>query len=154
MDRKNNIKNLLKEILHIKKQIEPKLVRRLKLDLLERIVIRLEDYSKACDECKGYLNYIENDISKIKDNLDILKKESLKDYSRKVKTITKHLKKKHKLVEEGEYLSLYISFGLMFGVAIGSALDNVALGPAFGLSIGAAIGVSLDANAKKEGRVI
>ncbi|WP_234028562.1 hypothetical protein [Lentibacillus sp. Marseille-P4043] len=68
-----------------------------------------------------------------------------------------NLQKKHKLVEEGYYLGIFMSLGLSLGVVFGlTVLDIGLLGLPIGVGmcIGLAIGSGMDADAKKRGKTI
>lgn len=125
--------------------------KRYKLDLLLRVAKRVASFSD-CGECQSF----QGEITKLVDGLgDIINssKENLKKHSKMVNTIIKHLQKNHKLVREGYYIGVCMGMGTAFGVALNAALGSGA-GIAIGICIGFVIGKSMDAKAKKEGRVI
>lgn len=151
---------LLREIVDIKKKVEPKRAKQFSLDLTEKIVHRLSSFAE-CQECQEYMNTLEKDLSQIIQSLEISQNPTLKKFNMDLKEITTHLQKEHKLVTEGYYSGVYMSIGLALGLPIGLAfaqmLGNTAymsIGLPIGLAIGLSIGSGLDAKAKKEGHVI
>ena len=127
-----------------------------KLDLLLRIVRRVDDFSSYCGECQLF----QQEITKLTQDLDYLlqmpnpNKEARKSYNRTINSMVKHLQKQHKLVSAGQNIGIWMAIGTGLGVAIGAALDNPAIGTPIGIGIGFAIGSYLDKKAKEEGKVI
>ncbi|KUO63091.1 MAG: hypothetical protein APF84_11225 [Gracilibacter sp. BRH_c7a] len=149
-----NLHEILKDITLLKQKLDNKEVKKLKLDLVERIINRMGILTKECDECTEALNDLTIIITRIKDKHNELDKQDYKDYQSLLTQLTTHLEKKHKLIREGHYTNLYMSLGIALGLPFGAALDNIAIGIPIGLSIGLAIGSSLDADAKKKGLII
>jgi len=124
-----------------------------KLDLLLRLVRRVDDFSATCGECQMF----QPEITKLAEGLYYtfnMPKEESKSYSKTISDITKHLKKQHKLVSEGQYMGIGIAIGVGIGTALGAIFDNPGAGTPIGIAIGFAIGRYMDNKAKKEGKVI
>ena len=127
-----------------------------KLDLLLRIIRRVDDFSAACGEC----HLSQSEITKLIEDLGYLlqmpnpDKEKRKSYFKTINNVTKHLQKSHKLVTEGYYLGIGTAIGVGIGAVIGAALGNSGAGTGIGVALGLAIGKYLDDKAKKEGRII
>lgn len=152
----NNLdKELLKELEELKTSIDIQTAKKLNLDLLQRIIKRLGEFSPECDECSQSLNVLEEYIKLLKDKKGQFDKNDLKQNSIKLNSITSHFQKQHKLVTEGYYLSIFMCLGMSIGLVFGLTIfDNIALGLPIGIGIGVAIGSGMDADAKKKGMVI
>jgi len=147
-------KNIVKAISLYKDSLSENEYKKYKLDLLLRIVKRVDGFSAICGECQlfqpeitGLVQYIGN-LARIPD------KEARKRHFKAVDTFTKHLQKQHKLVTKWQYLSMWSGIGAGIGIAFGAALDNSGIGTAIGTVVGVLIGLAMDAKAKREGRII
>jgi hypothetical protein len=123
------LNNTLESFAAYKQTLSNKDIKKYKLDYIARVAKRIADLSNECEEEK-------------------------KNYDRKIKEITSHLQKKHKLVAEGTYVGFGIAVGPAIGVALGSGMGNVGAGIGIGIGIGLAIGSALEAKAKKDGKII
>src|SRR5690242_10983714 len=112
-------KQLLKEVVVLKEKLNTKQKKELKLDLLERLINIVFLYSEECEVCKHFLGKIENMIKILGNILDKEDNIGFKEYHLSLKTILSHLQKKHKLVTEGYYMSLYMSIGIAIGASLG-----------------------------------
>jgi hypothetical protein len=149
----NWLNNTLESIAAHKQVFSKKDIKKYKVDYLARVAKRIADLSKECGECRKF----QADISKLVQGLTGLiqsSKEEKKNYDRNLKQLTSHLQKKHKLYAEGTFVGFGIALGPAIGAAIGSGMGNVGAGIAIGVGIGVAIGSALEANAKKEGKII
>jgi hypothetical protein len=147
------LNNTLEAFAAYNQTLNKKDTKKYKLDSLTRVTKRIADLSKECGECQKF----QGDISKLTQDLGGLvqsSKEEKKNYDRKVKEITSHLQKQHKLVAEGTYVGFGIALGPAIGVALGSAQGNVGTGIGIGVGIGVAIGSALEVKAKKDGKII
>lgn len=150
MENNNQILNLIEKL---RGKIDEKQAKSLELDLLTRIVIRLQSFD--CNECKRYLAVIEEYIHYLDDNKDLLNKQKLKEYSKEIQIIKTHLQKEHGLYIEGTFMAVYMSIGMSIGIVFGLTIfDNLALGLPIGLSLGIAVGTGIDADLKKKGKTI
>lgn len=141
-----NKENLMSEIANLKSRLAPKEAKRLQINMLERVALRLVSFSEECSQCNQCCDDLLNQIS----NIDT----DYKQYNITLKSCISHLEKKHKLVTEGMYTGMYMCFGIALGMPFGISMGNIALGIPIGLAIGVAIGAGLDADAKKKGLVI
>lgn len=132
--------------------------RKFKLDLLLRVTGRVDQFSQTCGECetrKQEINKLVQELSLLTQTED---RQAMKTYAATINNMVEHLKKEHKLVDKGHYLSIGVSIGLAIGggigAALGAALDNPGIGTGIGIALGAGIGAYLDRKARDEGRVI
>lgn len=147
MGNNNQILDLIEKF---REKIDEKQAKLLELDLLKRIVIRLQSFD--CNECNRYLSIIEEYINYLNDNID---KQKLKEYKKEIEVIKAHLQKEHGLYLEGTFTAVYMSIGMSIGLVFGLTIfDNLALGLPIGLSIGIAIGAGIDTDLNKKGKVI
>ena len=149
----NWLNNTLESIAAHKQSFSKNNIKKYKLDYLTRVAKRIADLSKECDECQKF----QSDISKLAQDLAGMvqsSKQEKKKYNRKIKDITSHLQKKHKLYAEGTFVGFGIALGPAIGVAIGSGMGNVGAGIGIGIGIGVVIGSGLEAKAKKDGKII
>ncbi len=147
------LNNTLESFAAYKQTLSNKDIKKYKLDYIARVAKRIADLSNECGDCQKY----KAEISKLVQDLGGLvqsSKEEKKNYDRKIKEITSHLQKKHKLVAEGTYVGFGIAVGPAIGVALGSGMGNVGAGIGIGIGIGLAIGSALEAKAKKDGKII
>ncbi|MFC2067129.1 glycine zipper family protein [Chloroflexota bacterium] len=126
-----------------------------KLDLLLRIVKRVDDFSSYCGECQSFKGEITGLIVELGTLVQLTdNKAGRRSHNKATATIVKHLQKTHKLVSEGYYKGIWMAIGTGIGVAIGAALGNASIGTPLGIGIGLAVGSYLDKKAKQEGKVI
>ncbi len=145
--------NTEKAIGSYKDSLTPKEVKKYKLDRLLRIARRVADFSDECGQCQVF----QPDITQLVQELGMLSrrpKDARRAHAKKMKLVVRHLQSRHKLIAEGHYRNLGMAIGSGVGVGIGIALDTIGAGTGIGTGLGMAIGASLDAKAKKEGRVI
>jgi len=141
------LNNTLESFAAYKQTFNKKNLKKYKLDFLTGVAKRTAELSSECGECQKF----QGDISKLAQDLGGLvqsSKEEKKNYDKKIKEITSHLQKKHKLVAEGTYVGFGIALGPAIGVALGSGMGNVGAGIAIGVGIGVAIGSALEAKRK------
>jgi hypothetical protein len=140
---------------NLEDRFDQKELRKLDLDQLVRILIRLDSLLPGCEDCEKLLVEMENCLNQLAGLSGTLDKQEYDRYKKLVNQAVNHLQKKHKLVTPGYYTSIYIGLGLSFGVTFGLTLvDNLALGLCFGMAIGVAIGSALDADARKNDRIL
>ena len=146
---------LMEELSEFKANIDDKLAKNLDLELLERMVKRLNSFSQECEECNRKLSELERHISDLRSRNGQLSKEDFKQHNIILNNVKEHMQKAHNLVTEGYYMSVYMSLGMGMGLLFGMLLfDNIALGLPVGMSLGMAIGSGMDGEAKKKGRVL
>lgn len=147
------LQNILPKIENAKASFsDKKLVKKFQLKLLSRITKRVDAFSIECSECQSHKQEISVFASQLS-GLPHTPKEQQRDYRKKIQNIIQHLRKKHKLIKQGQYIGTGVAIGVAIGTALNAALKNGA-GIAIGIAIGLAIGSAQEAKAKKEGRVI
>lgn len=142
----NEDKNYQDKLIDIIEDLPEKEVRRSKLDLLQRIIARTDEYENDCEICKNNQSILENIVTKIH--------YSDQSYLEDMKAIKNHLIKNHKLLEEGHYMSLCMIYGIAIGTGLGVVLENIPIFVSAGLTMGVAVGVAMDAKAKKDKKVL
>ena len=140
--------------------------RRYKLSLLIRATGRVADFSTDCEECRSLKSQVAELSEELIHSPQMTPKER-RNYLTTIKRITKHLKRKHGLVDEKQYVKRFISIGAAFGLSLvmsGYVLINFGINvlvlsitlPALVIRVmlGYAVGYLLDRRARKQGRVI
>ena len=139
---------------------------RYKLSLFLRMAERVACFSDDCEGCQD----LRTKITGLKEDLicsQQMTPEEYGNYRTTIKGITRHLKRKHRLVDERQYIKRFVSasvalglslimFGyilLSFGITV--LVLSITL-PALILRVifGGTIGYLLDKRAKRQGRVI
>jgi len=143
----------LERLESFKHDLNKKELKRCKLHNLERIVRRVAEFSESCPECQQQQRGVDELIHALGGPFQSSKTEQ-KNYYRKLRTLTTHMTKKHKLRAEGSFLALGLALGPAIGVSLGSAMQNIGVGIAIGTGLGIALGSGLEARAKREGRTI
>ncbi len=146
--------NLLKITASLKENTDTKHATKLKLDLLERFINRIIEFSNRCDECRNLIIKTERILKGLDSNPDSINQATLETHLSNLKIITAHLQKEHNLVKDGHYFELYLPSGIVLGSIFGLLINNIALGFSLGLVIGTALGSAQDAIAKKKGKLI
>lgn len=151
---KEILDSIKKDLVEIENKFGEKEFKKINMEQLERIIIRLDEFSNDCKECDEYTNELSAKIKELK-NYEKLRNNNMRDYNLLVKGILSHLERVHKLVPKDHYTGSYLAIGMSIGLVIGLVIfDNIALGLPLGLSIGIAIGSAKDAEAKKNDMVI
>lgn len=146
---------LLKDFEELKAAMDVKTAKSFNMELLERIIKRVDSFAPECQECSKALKELEEHINRLKGKQGSYDKNDFKENSIKMNNIISHLQKQHKLITEGSYLGIYMCFGISIGLLFGLALfHNLALGMPIGMCLGMALGSALDADAKKKGMTI
>jgi len=115
---------------------------------------RVAEFSPVCSQCMAHQQDVATITRDLPNLIQINDKQGRKAYHKTLNSIIGHLQKQHKIVTEGYYMGIGIAIGSGFGVALGAATDNIGIGIPIGVGIGLAIGSTLDAKAKKEGRIL
>jgi len=145
---------ITRRIDQLKDTLGEKDYKKYKLDLLRCVAERIAEFSPECGQCRIFQQDISTLTQDVGNTIQTADKVRRKAHARTIDRIVDHLQKQHKLVTEGYYLGMWMGIGLALGLPTGIPLGNISLGLPIGLCIGVAIGTSLDAKAKKEGRVI
>ena len=158
MNENENFGEILEQdIARLKGKLNIKQAGSVKLNLLERIVKRLNSFSDTCDACRESTRNLKVFTDKMDTSWESFNKTDFKPYHIALKYCISHLEKNHKLVTEGYYASLYMAIFMPIGIAMGIAFNaswGIAIGVAVGMCIGLAVGSGMDADAKKKGQVI
>ncbi|WP_042454145.1 hypothetical protein [Neobacillus dielmonensis] len=146
------VKSLLRKL---QGTLDKAILQKYNLNKCERVAEKLNNFSPNCMECQQQLSELKDHLIQLESKKDRLEYTDYNHHNQLIKGITSHLHKKHKLLPEGYYLSIYMSFGISIGCALGLTIfNNIALGIPIGMGIGIAIGAGLDADAKKKGKTI
>jgi len=138
----------------------------LKLPLIKRLANRVDTFSVECKECLGIKRNLEC-ISRDQSKKPVEIQDDYRRYMLTIKQIIYHLKKKHRLVSEKQYVKRLVFASLIFGlilILLGYGLLyfgitllalSVTVPALFGRVIFSyTVGYLLDMRAKKQGRVI
>jgi hypothetical protein len=140
--------------------------RKWKLPLIRRMSKRVDGFSRECEECQGIKHQLEELCRYLAHKQGIVRQE-YKNYQSTIKRITHHLKQKHRLINEKQYVKRFVSTSFVLGLTLilfgyillcfGNTLLalSITIPALFGRIIFSyAIGHLLDIRAKKQGRVI
>jgi len=150
MSNQKNWLNTIQTQIQKFRSIHPKDIKRYKIDQLERIAKRVEQFSQQCSQCSMQ----KQEITKLAHNLEFIKgsTQTRKEYHKKLRLLINHLQKKHKLVAEGQYIGIGIAIGVALGVPFMTVLGGA--GIALGIPFGLVFGIAMENKAKKEGKII
>jgi hypothetical protein len=150
----------------LKDQWSPAGWRRYRLSLFVRVARRVSDFSTECPECRDLKDQISNLDENSTPSSKVYRKK-YRIYLATFKTAIKHLRRKHDLVEDRQYIKRFVPFGIAFGLSFiiagyvlvdfGITMLTISLTlPALFTRIlsSYAFGYLLDRRAKKQGRVI
>ncbi len=158
MDENENFDEVLElDVARLKDKLNIKQAGSIRLNLLERIVKRLNSFSGTCDACRESTGNLKAFTDKMNTSWESFNKTDFKNYHITLKYCISHMEKNHKLVTEGYYASLYMAIFMPIGIAIGIAFNaswGIAVGITAGMCIGLAVGSGMDADAKKKGLII
>jgi len=135
-----------------KQKLLPRDVKEYQLDKLLSIARRVDEFAPCDPACQKYRQEIDMMVEELSGAP--LPQARNKVQMWKIGEIISHLKKRHGMVNEGEYLGWWLIYGLILGGIVGLIIGNTPPATMIGLAIGAIVGVILDFRAKKEGRVI
>lgn len=148
----DHVKSMISEL---RRTVSEPILKKLNLNKCERVAEKLASFSSNCEDCQVQLLELENQLNLIKEDIETIDDTKIKLFQQSISHITSHLEKKHKLIQEGHYLAIYMSLGISLGVVFGLTIfDNIALGIPIGMCLGLAIGTGLDSDAKKKGKTI
>ncbi len=133
--------------------LEAKAQKKHQLDLLERVVRRISEFSTGCSDCLSLQGLITELVSGL-NGQGPADRVGLKAYRKKLRSLTHHLYKRHRLRPTGSMIAIGITLGSAVGISLGNGMSNIGAGIGLGTSIGMALGVGLEARAKREGRTI
>jgi len=87
-----------------------------KIDRLERMAVRIDEFSDTCSECKALKNEVEDITSKLSKYLQGIP-ELRSEYEKRNEKIVTHLQKAHGLAYKEYYISSYSFIGFASGSA-------------------------------------
>lgn len=93
-----------------------------KIDRLERIAERVDEFSDSCEECYKLKPEIEDITDRLTEYVNGSPRKRA-EYEKRSEAILKHLKKKHKLSQKSYYSSVYTAIGLAAGLLISIGLS-------------------------------
>lgn len=91
--------------------------RRYKLPLLLRSARRVAAFSPECEVCRELQDQIAS-LGKDLTYAPQMTRQNFRGYLSVIKGITKHLKRRHGLAEERQYVKRYVLIGLTFGLSL------------------------------------
>lgn len=120
-----------------------------KIDRLERMAVRIDDFSDTCAECEALKSEVEDITSKLTEYLKgVVQMRS--EYEKRNEKIVTHLKKAHKLSYKEYYVSSYSFIGFVIGSVVSGSImwfinpnfvvPTMLMGFAVGLIIGRILG--------------
>ncbi len=133
-----------------------------KIDRLERINERIDEFSDDCEECEKLKSELEDIVDKLPEYINGSPRERA-EYEKRNDKIVKHLKQKHGLVPKQYFSSFYSFVGFLSGALIFAGIAyvihpgyvkwGVLVGFTLGIIIGKIIGNSKD-NTKEKQKLI
>jgi len=143
---------ILRDLKLLKRQLDIESMRKIRIDLYENIIIRMQHLSGEVHECSDYLDNLKIVLDDIKQSRGRVKRSQIKLLKDIRKNLTKHLKDHHDLIPRGQYLSRSTVIGIIAGLVFGFiAMEYALVGSFFGAIIGIAIGSKLDSDARQKG---
>lgn len=142
-----------KEIVGQQERLSDSDNKKYKLDVLLCVAKRVNGFSDDCEKCKNS----KEEIEKLVDKLNQVEQQSTEErnnYFYIINLTIRHLQKSHKLIPRGYYTGIGIPVGVIIGAGIGFALSKIWISVGIGLCLFLFFGGSLDAKAKREGRVL
>jgi hypothetical protein len=126
--------------------LSPKEIKKKKLDLLQRLIERVQQYENSCSICSNYDTVIDSIMDKLEDNDS--------SYLHDINVIRVHMIKTHKLLEEGYHIAIFLILGVLVGVITGLISNNYSMFLALGIASGVAMGTIVENKAKKENKIL
>jgi len=127
-----------------------------KIDRLERIAERIDEFSDNCSECEAFKNNVEEIVNKLTESLQSGSPKLRSEYEKNNEEIVKHLQKVHQLSYKEYYASAYSFIGLLSGAILFTVIfyfiNSNFLIPAslFGFTFGIIIGRIIGKRKDKE----
>jgi hypothetical protein len=122
------------------------------IDKLVKLARHIDGFNE-CADCLNLKLEIEKLVTQLR-SAGRMNKEQRRSYQGRMECMVSHLQKKHKLISEGQNLAIWLSIGTALGLVLGGIFGDTAIGIPVGVALGVGIGAALDAQAKKDGRVI
>jgi hypothetical protein len=133
------------EIKHITKDFDEKQLKKLKVNSLINLYVKLIDLENA-DVEKSML-----DLKKILKNIEDKEPKQNRIYRKEFESLKKIVIKEFGFHQKGSIVENHIALGLVFGIAIGASLTSfLASSSGIGLVLGMAIGSAIGTKKEKE----
>lgn len=146
---------ILRDLRLLKRQLDIESMRKIRIDLYENIIIKMQHLSGEVHECSDYLDNLKIVLDDLKHSQGKVKRSQVKLLKDIRKDLSRHLKDNHDLLPRGQYLTRATIIGIVAGLVFGFvAMDYVLVGSFFGAIIGIAIGSKLDSDARQKGSEI
>ncbi len=143
---------ILRDLRLLKRQLDIESMRKIRIDLYENIIIRMQHLSGEVHECSDYLDNLKIVLDDLKQSRGRVKRSQIRLLKDIRKDLSRHLKDHHNLVPRGQYLSRSTVIGIIAGLVFGFiAMEYALVGSFFGAIIGIAIGSKLDSDARQKG---
>lgn len=143
---------ILRDLRLLKRQLDIESMRKIRIDLYENIIIRMQHLSGEVHECSDYLDNLKIVLDDLKQSRGRVKRSQIRLLKDIRKDLSRHLKDHHDLIPRGQYLSRSTVIGIIAGLVFGFiAMEYALVGSFFGAIIGIAIGSKLDSDARQKG---
>lgn len=143
---------ILRDLRLLKRQLDIESMRKIRIDLYENIIIRMQHLSGEVHECSDYLDNLKIVLDDLKQSRGRVKRSQIRLLKDIRKDLSRHLKDHHDLIPRGQYLSRSTIIGVIAGLVFGFiAMEYALVGSFFGAIIGIAIGSKLDSDARQKG---
>lgn len=143
---------ILRDLRLLKRQLDIESMRKIRIDLYENIIIRMQHLSGEVHECSDYLDNLKIVLDDLKQSRGRVKRSQIRLLKDIRKNLSRHLKDHHDLIPRGQYLSRSTVIGIIAGLVFGFiVLEYALVGSFFGAIIGIAIGSKLDSDARQKG---
>jgi len=139
-------KSYQERLIDVIEYLSPKEIKKKKLDLLQRLIERVDQYENSCSVCSNYDTVIDSIMDKLEDNDS--------SYIHDINIIRVHMIRTHKLLEEGYNIAIFLILGVLVGVITGLISNNYSMFLALGIASGVAIGTIVENKAKKDNKIL
>ncbi|WP_298520905.1 hypothetical protein [uncultured Kordia sp.] len=148
-------KNTTLHTLHEKTaSFDESLHKKVETEYFKRLLEKMATHAASPEALEAFQTQIDEYVAAIPYKTGFEDKEIRRNFLKKKAKIKSAAITKHKLVNKGFYVSLWMPLGMALGMPWGVAFGNIAFGLPIGLALGLAIGSWLDSKAIKEGRVV
>lgn len=134
--------------------LDASLQKKVEAAYFKRLLEKMTTHAASQEALSIFQTHMDEYVASIPSQTGFEDKQLKKNFIKKKSKIKNLAITKHKLVNKGFYLSLWMPIGLALGMPWGVAFGNIALGLPLGLAFGLALGSWLDSKAAKEGRVV
>ena len=142
------------QVYQLKNTLSQKDYKKYRLNLFIGVAQRVDELSPACKLCQFSKQNISTLTQNVSNLIQLADKDGMKTHLMTINMVINHLKKQHKLVEEGHYTYLWSPLGTAIGVIIGTSMQYIGIGILVGWIIGTGVGGVLDIKARKGGRTL